>query len=249
MRRSVLVLALSLVAAAAVAQEYERVMLPIAPMTLECNYHSRYDVALVLYNGSDHAIARPCDGCAPLAAKSSMEITRSDVPAPAPQYLYLPASEAGSLRLLLQAASGNMGESDADARFFTELPVVRDSDFRSGKTEFVGVRVDPNWRQALRIYGADGRTSVDVVMRVYSMSTGALLSEETYRAVPVAGANAIGFDAAPSFTMECDLSEHEELIGQTVRVELEPTDPATRYWAFMAVASNRTQHFYTLMPK
>ena len=232
MNRTFLAAALLLSALPLAAEEYERVMLPIAPMTMTCGYHSRYDVTLVMFNTAD---------------KTSKEVTGPSVNIPAPSYLYLSKSEAASTDLMLQAESGDV-ERTEEGRFFTELPIVHDSDFRTGTMQFVNVRIDPSWRQSLRIYGLDGSKTADVAMRVYSR-TGAVLKEEVYTLWPMANADDQGRDGAPSFSMACDLSIYPWIVGQVVRIELEPLDPATKYWAFISVANNRTQHFYTLMPR
>jgi hypothetical protein len=169
------------------------------------------------------------------------------MPSPQPSYIYLPKADAAQLRLMLQTESGSINR-DEERRFFTELPIVRDSDFKTGKMQFVGVRIDPNWRQSLRLYGLDGRDVADIVMRVYSMESGALMKEDTFHLWPLAWANDLGLEAAPSFAMECDLSEDPSLIGHVVRIELEPVKAETRYWSFLSMTSNRTQHFYTQMP-
>jgi hypothetical protein len=231
------------------AAEYERVMLPIAPMSMNCAYDSRYDVTLTIYNAGNHAVARPCGdaSCGEVAAKSAIAVTSSPMPTPQPSYIYLPKEDAAQLQLMLRTESGSINR-DEDRRFFTDLPIVRDSDFKTGKMEFVGVRIDPNWRQSLRLYGLDGRDVADIVMRVYSMSSNALIKEDTFHLWPLAWSNDLGFEAAPSFAMECDLSEDPTLIGQIVRIELEPTKAETRYWSFLSMTSNRTQHFYTQLP-
>jgi len=247
MKRALLVVLL--LSSPLAAADYERVMLPIAPMSMDCNYDSHYDVTLTIYNAGDRAVARPCGdvSCGEVAAKGAIAVTSSPIPKPMPAYIYLPKDEAGQLQLALQTESGTANR-DPEQRFFTELPIVRDSDFKTGKTEFVDVRIDPNWRQSLRLYGLNGHEATDITMRVFSMTTGALLAEEVFRLWPVASANEMGFDNAPSFAMECDLSEDTELIGHIVRIELEPVKSDTRYWSFLSVTNNRTQHFYTRLP-
>ncbi|MCU1230413.1 MAG: hypothetical protein JWO97_3297 [Acidobacteria bacterium] len=231
------------------AAEYERVMLPIAPMSMNCAYDSRYDVTLMIYNAGDHAVARPCGdaSCGEVAAKSAIAITSSPMPTPQPSFIYLPKADAANLQLVLRTESGSIDRNE-DRRFFTELPIIRDSDFKTGKMEFVGVRIDPNWRQSLRLYGFDGHDVADIVMRVYAMNSGALIKEDTFHLWPLAWSNDLGLAPAPSFAMECDLSEDPTLIGQLVRIELEPANAATRYWSFLSITSNRTQHFYTQLP-
>lgn len=42
------------------------------------------------------------------------------------------------------------------------------------------------------------------------------------------------------------MSENLERNGQKVRVEIEPLTPGLKYWAFLSVTNNKTQHFYTV---
>jgi hypothetical protein len=37
--------------------------------------------------------------------------------------------------------------------------------------------------------------------------------------------------------------------AHVVRIEVEPLKSDTRYWSFLSMASNRMQHFCTLLPK
>ena len=64
-----------------------------------------------------------------------------------------------------------------DDRGFTEVPVIRTSEFRTGKLQFLGVRMDPEFRQSIRMYGLDGSSYATVMMRVYSLESGELLHE------------------------------------------------------------------------
>lgn len=58
-----------------------------------------------------------------------------------------------------------------------------------------------------------------------------------------------GRDVRPSFGMECNMSDHVPAEGQKVRIELEPVTPGLKYWAFLSITNNKTQHFYTVLPR
>jgi hypothetical protein len=55
-----------------------------------------------------------------------------------------------------------------DGHAFTELPIARTSDFREDKLTLVGVRMDPGYRQAIRIFGLDGGFSA-VMVRAFDL--------------------------------------------------------------------------------
>ena len=239
MKKLVFLVLLALPVAAA---DFERVLLPIAPSTVLCGYHSRFETRLVLFN---QAADRAAGELAPLTGS---EVSGPLVLTPLPAYRYIPKADADALQMRLRIESSD--QEKLDERFFIDLPVVRESEFRAGKMQLYGVRVDPGFRQSLRIYGLDGHTSTEVMMRVYPMDSNVLIREEPYRLYPEGDwVDSEGRMAGPSFTMECDLSENWELIGRQVRIELEPVDPNAKIWAFVSVTNNKTQSFYTVMPK
>ena len=45
------------------------------------------------------------------------------------------------------------------------------------------------------------------------------------------------------------MSEHVEANGQKVRIELEPLTEGMKYWSIISITNNRTQHFYTVLPR
>lgn len=238
MKKLVFLLVLALPAAAA---DFERVLLPIAPSTVLCGYHSRFETKLVMFNQS----GRVAGELEPMTGK---EVSGPLVLTPLAAYRYIPAADADALQMRLRIESSD--QEKLDDRFFIDLPIVRESEFRTGKMQIYGVRVDPGFRQSLRIYGLDGHTSTEVMMRVYPMDSNVLIHEEPYWLYPEGDwVDAEGRMAGPSFTMECDLSEDWELIGRQVRIELEPVDPNAKIWAFVSVTNNKTQSFYTVMPK
>lgn len=250
MKLSVLSLLVLFLALPLFAADYEQLMLPIAPSVTTCGYHSRYEARLIVFNQHDQPLQRFCeDGdCGFIGAKSGLEMTGPLTGGtPLPRFLYVPAGELKDLRMSLLVESMDMERPEE--RSFAELPILRASDFRSGKIELF-VRIDEGFRQGLRLYGLDGHQAQQIIMRVFKLDTNQLLREETYTMWPVGEwENEAGLQARPSFSMECDLSVYTWLVGQQVRIELEPVDPETKYWAFISVTNNKSQHFYTVTPR
>ena len=117
--------------------------------------------------------------------------------------------------------------------------------------EIVGARMDPGYRQALRIFGLDG-TIGEVMVRAFDLVTNELIYEESHILWPQSSERtAEGMPLRPSLSIECDLSlEIPNLInGQYVRIELEPLTPGLKYWSFLSITNNRTQQFYTISPR
>lgn len=251
MRHALAVALFVLAAVPLIAQEeYEQVMLPIAPSVVACGYHSQYDTRLLVFNDNDRAVDRICtddESCRALAPKTAVEVTGPDAGGlPLPTFLYLPKSAAAGLRMSLVVESRN--REHPEERSYTEIPVVRASDFRSDHLNFF-LRMEPGFRQTVRIYGLDGHAYAQVKMRVYSLEGGYPQSYWLHELYPVGPwANAEGLQAGPSFGMECDLSEYIPADGRQVRIELTPVTPG-KYWGFLSVTNNKTQHFYTVLPR
>ena len=232
------------------ADEYERLMLPVAPGVVYCGYHSKFDTRLVVYNGNGSTVDRFCtdDMCGGLASNTGTVVQGQHVPIPAPAYIYVPKSAAAGLGMSLVVESS---ETTRPAeRSYTELPVVRESDFRADKIQIVGVRLDTGFRKTLRIYGLNGLEFGKVRVRVYDIASSIPAWEHEYTLYPQAGANAQGNAISPSFNMECDLTGYvAATYERPVRVELEPLTEGTRIWGFVSITNNVTQHFYTVTPR
>ena len=247
MKRALL---LSLVLAVPVfAAEFERLMLPVSPSVVYCGYHSKYDTRLIAFNGAGAGVDRFCSDefCGALPASTGTVVAGEHVPIPKPAFIYVPKDVARDMQMSLIVESSDLLRPEE--RSYAELPVVRESDFREGKIQIVGVRMDDGFRKTLRIYGLNGSEGALVKVRVYALRATTPAYEHEYWLAPQAGLNADGLDAAPSFNMECDLSTYIENYGAPVRVEVEPVTPGARIWAFVSITNNVTQHFYTVVPR
>lgn len=231
------------------AVEYERLMLPVSPSVVYCGYHSKYDTRLIAFNGAESPVDRFCSDeiCGALPASTGTVVVGEHVPIPKPSFIYVPKKVAAEMQMSLIVESSDTLRPEE--RSYTELPVVRESEFRAGKIQIVGVRMDDGFRKTLRIYGLNGSEGALVRVRVYALRSTTPAYEHDYWLEPQAGLNAAGLDAAPSFNMECDLTTYVENYGAPVRVELEPLTPGARIWGFVSITNNVTQHFYTVIPR
>ena len=185
MRVKALVLVL-LVALPLAAQEYEQLMLPVAPSLVFCAYESRYETRLVAFNDHAAMASRFCadDRCHELEPKTGSEITNVESGGtPLPVFLYVPKETADSMRMSLTVEASN--KDHLDERGFTELPIVRASDFTEGKLQLVGLRMDPGFRQTVRMFGLDGAMSGYVMMRAYKLNSNELLFEWPFYVGPI----------------------------------------------------------------
>ena len=234
------------------AQETEAVLLPIEPSVVMCAYNSRFETRLVVFNQNEHAVRTACAGdvCGSFDVEEGREISGLQKQVPLPTFLYLPKSDVDRLRMSLVVEASD--RDHLDERSFTELPVARASDFTNKTINIVGVRMDPGFRQTLRIFGLDGNSAGEVMVRAYDLKSGWLLYEDPHWVWPLsAEQNADGQAMRPSFTMECDLSKElpDYLDGRNVRVELEPMTEGLRIWGFVSITNNKTQGFYTITPR
>jgi hypothetical protein len=232
------------------AQEMEQILLPVAPSVVMCAYNSRYETHLVVYNQNARKVKAACagDGCGEIGPTAGHEIVGNAASIPLPTFLYVPKADANGLRMSLIVESGD--RDNLDDRSFAELPIVRASEFVSAKMSFVGVRMDPGFRQTVRIFGLDGTTYGMVQVRVYDLVTEELVYDEPMWLWPLSDERTEQDQALrPSFSMECDLSSDIPANGHHVRIEIEPLSEGLKFWAFVSVTNNKTQHFYTIVPR
>lgn len=235
MKRAALIVLSLVVAANVFAADLEKVLLPIAPSVVYCGYHSKYDTRMVVFNAATQAI----DG---IEANTGAVVEGEVVPVPVPRFAYVPRD----FKLTLVVESSEV--SRPDERSYTELPVVREADFREGKIQIVGVRMDSDFRKTLRLYGLNGTQPTEVRVRVFDLTSSTPAYEHEYWLTPQAGVDANGLDLAPTFNMECDLSDYVSNYAHPVRVEIESLTPGAKVWGFVSVTNNVTQHFYTVVP-
>jgi len=230
------------------AQETEQLLLPVEPSVTHCANFAEFVTRLVVYNPNRRSVRLQCagDACGEVSPAAGRAVEGAESAA-YPTFLYLPKSDAADVGMSLIVESTDMDHSNRELQ---ELPIARTSDFRDSKLTLVGLRMEPGYRQALRIFGLDG-TFGEVMVRAYDLSTNALLYEEEHLLWPLTDERtADGRPLRPSMSLECDLfSEMPELNGQYVRLEIEPITPGYRIWSFISVTNNKTQHFYTIVPR
>lgn len=129
----------------------------------------------------------------------------------------------------------------------TELPVVREREFRTGKLELPAVPVDRHARMTLRIYGPDSQPMA-VHLRLFGGATPIADTVVVLQAPPCATDPCDS--PMPSFAAIGDLLQSFPQIASSdqMRIEIEPVMPY-RVWAFVAIANNTTQHVTLVTPQ
>lgn len=229
------------------AQDYERFLLPVTPSTVFCGYESRYITRLFLFNNSDAPMSTVCfsANCEPVEARKGRIVEGPPIAVPLPSWMYVSkAAAAGVTAKLLVESNHRAGED----RFYTEIPVVRESDFRD-EIELLGVRVDPDFRQTLRIFGRDIDAGTTVFMHIYEISSGRMVHHHRHTMYRYPIDEFSELSSGPAFSMECNLRELDRhLVGQQYKIVLVP-EKAAKIWGFISVTNNKTQHFYNILPE
>lgn len=127
----------------------------------------------------------------------------------------------------------------------TEIPIVREGEWRQGHIALLDVPLSDEFRQALRVYAYD-QEGLGVSARIYDLETDTLLSS---RHLTLSSDVWNPADIAPQSQLT-DLRQAFELTTHDpVRIELEPEDPTALFWAFVSVTNNETQHVTLVTPQ
>ena len=138
-----------------------------------------------------------------------------------------------------------------------EIPIVQESDFRSGNADLLDIPIKPGFRQMLRVYDLDP-TRGPATARIggYDMTPRSTPFEQGSSPDPLLIDEVHSFQYARSG----DLASHPNIavadFGQRpevtpfeqIRVQIEMLTAGHRHWAFVAVTNNATQHVTTITP-
>lgn len=128
----------------------------------------------------------------------------------------------------------------------TELPAVRERDFENRRVLLQNLPSDPRYRLTLRAYAFDRLPRTDLMNYwIYELETGRPL------AFGVVSLQAPGSDDEPWHAALDLLATHPEVANRgPLRLSISPLgpDPGARFWAFVSVTSNETQHVTIISP-
>ena len=126
----------------------------------------------------------------------------------------------------------------------TELPVVRERDFRTATTNLLNVPTDPRFRLTLRLY----EMSLDQAsfsIRVLDQDSNAVLGERVVSVATTAPQGALRFE--PGYREVSDLGSL--VAGSHVRVEVSPLTAGSTFWTFISATNNDTQQITLVTPQ
>lgn len=142
----------------------------------------------------------------------------------------------------------------------TEVPVVRESAFRSDAFELLHVPVRAGFRQTLRIYDLDpslGPAQVETLVFGIVRRSTPFVALQPAPADPKLLDATYDFRYATSGTGVLNYPGYVEVNGfgdaasgfESVRIEIRPLTPGHRYWAMVSVTNNTTQQVTMITPQ
>jgi hypothetical protein len=159
--------------------------------------------------------------------------------------LHMVSERAGADTVSYQLRVADTSRSALSAG--TEVPVVRERDFRTHAAHLLNVPTDARFRLTFRLYEMNLRDAAFTV-RIYDQGSGSLLSSREVRLQPLTPQTRIVVE--PGF-LQLDVAT---LISQaaapaTIRFEVEPRTPGSAFWTFVSITNNETQHFTLVTPQ
>jgi hypothetical protein len=141
--------------------------------------------------------------------------------------------------------------SRANENLGTEVPVVREPDFLTGRSALLIIPVSGEARVALRIYDPSGGIAGEAFsVRVYPEFGADLLWETSVGLTVFIPQFFPGFPPLPGYAELFSLEQRPELAGyERVRIEIEPLDPSVKYWAMASITNNSTQMVTIVSPQ
>ncbi|HXG57844.1 MAG TPA: hypothetical protein VNL91_02365 [Thermoanaerobaculia bacterium] len=132
----------------------------------------------------------------------------------------------------------------------TSVPVVRESDVFTGPLTLLDVPVTPEFRVALRVYDFDLFDGREVKFRLIDSASGVLLADTRARlSAGFNGDHRMVGRVPPTFSIGNLVAEFPQIIAASrIHIAIEPMTPGLRFWAFVSVTNNETQHVTALLP-
>ncbi len=134
----------------------------------------------------------------------------------------------------------------------TEIPVVRERDFRTDRIVLVDVPTAPLFRLALRVYDPDQHDGGLVAMRITALDSQDPIVESTITlSYPIRTILPDPFPNRPAFAYVGDLLTAHPELGRiaSVKIELTPQTQGMRIWGFVTFTNNDTQQVTTISPQ
>ncbi|MGN6185971.1 MAG: hypothetical protein ACTHQM_20240 [Thermoanaerobaculia bacterium] len=229
---------------AAHAQEFERVLIPVAVLDVRGAHDSVWRSELWAHLRADGVTILPLR----IADAQPLRAGSQTVPIFLTAGSQAPGQFLRVTRELIDTVEFNLRVRDMSRTletWGTEIPVVRESEFRRQPISLLPIPVDSNFRSMVRIYSPSengGEVRIRIT-RIGTLSDHRVVHESVY----TLAAPELPSPYTPSFLQLAidDLAGNEPGV---VRVDVEPIGELP-IWAFASTTNNMTQHFTTIAPR
>jgi hypothetical protein len=129
----------------------------------------------------------------------------------------------------------------------TEIPVIDEAKAAQQTVQLLAVPIDTDFRSLLRVYDFDPAPGHFAVVRVFKPS-GGLTSDELLKEISLPLRVPRAPDEYPGYA-QLSISGLADLpMSGNLRIEVVPTTTGLRFWAFVSVTNNDTQHVTLITP-
>lgn len=166
-------------------------------------------------------------------------------PSPNPaRLLYVGTEGAAAVSTNLRVFELSRNTVDAG----TDIPVIREKDFRAGSIELLAVPVNDHFRLLLRIYDM---TQSESKFRIRILEQHEGVDQKLVRTVELTGRSSDSepFPLQPAYAQYTGLGEQLPAETTAIRVAIEPLTTGSLYWAFVSVTNNDTQRVTLVTPR
>jgi len=247
MRSAIVFFGLLLRAASSLAQlgDYreQEILLPIHVDPTHGNFGSRWISELWLRNGTDRRLyifpLTYSDWFVFPGETQMPPVWRRPVGSPPGQLLLITSTDPDRIRFNLRVRD----TSRQSESWGTELPAVRESEFRRERIVLLNIPADDRYRRVLRIYQPlpRGHIGGDVVIRILGIPDDQLLWEQRMT---------LKGRGNPYISAYLEVPLNSQIAGVArARVEIVPLYPWMKIWAFISVTNNETQQVTTVTPQ
>lgn len=265
MKELLLALLVAVVGPPALSQNltgYEKVLLPVvvenALQPLPGANGSMWQTVLSLTNRSESPLNTCCLRSLlcriPLCSEEwRMEPGTTDVPeiivrpsGPNPgAFLFVEAGRSSDLAVQLRVQD----VSRQAETWGTSVPVVRETDLFTDRIDLIGVPSSPDFRSMLRVYDFEQAPAPRRVrVRIYAYEGRGVSGRDVVVFAEDFEFYRTGNDREPAF-IQLPLPQFENLgTNNRLRVEITPLSPGLRFWGFVSVTHNATQHLTVITP-
>lgn len=132
----------------------------------------------------------------------------------------------------------------------TDIPVVRGSEFRSGRSVLLNIPTDERFRLTLRVYKRTAAPET-VTVRMKSHADGSVVAEEDlllYSAFPESDGE---LPLSPAFGEIANLTKRFPVLREQshFRLDIEAEHPSSGLWAFVSITNDETGQVTIISPQ